>query len=186
MFRDEAGHDTIVFREDEEGRISHFLLGGLAIIAFERTPGHETPGLHLVVLGTSLLLFLATVLHLPVAGLVRRHYRVKLEPARRLPALTRLTAWLASAIFLTFMIGMGLVMRDPNEVVFGIGAGFKTLLVLPLIGLVVAIVGLYLAFRAWRDAQAGLIVRCFYSLVIVACFAFCWQLWVWNLFGFRY
>jgi hypothetical protein len=60
------------------------------------------------------------------------------------------------------------------------------LLALPVIAVPLLLAALYSALRAWRKGQGTWLGRGAYTLVVLAGLAFVWQLWVWNLLGWRY
>ena len=71
-FDERYGDRTLVFREGEDGRITHFFLAGLPIVAFERVPWREGLVLNLVVLVFALVMMGGTVVAWPLGWLARR------------------------------------------------------------------------------------------------------------------
>jgi CubicO group peptidase (beta-lactamase class C family) len=184
VFQEEHGDRKLVFRETG-GRVTHGFLSDLPILALERVPPAERRSLHLPLLGLALAALAVTLAFWPLAWLARRRYRVRLERGRRLPAATRWLLLVPSALLLAFAFGLAVSLSDPTAVVFGVPRSLAALLALPVLAAPLLLAALVAAFRAWRRRQGTFPGRLAYSLGVLTGLAFLWQLWVWNLLGWR-
>ena len=183
LFREENGYRRVAFRQAEDGRITHLFLGEVPVVAFERVPPRESHRLHFFLLGSSLLLMGVALVVQPVGSFLRWRFRTPLEREQRIPASARVVLWLGALVFVAFALGLVAEMSNPMEVVFGITAGLRGLLVLPLIGAVLALISLTFAVWLWREQQGRFSARVGYTAVVVAFFVLLWQLAIWRLLG---
>lgn len=185
-FQEEHGQRLIAFREDDSGQISHLFLGWMPVFAFERVDLAGNNMLHAVILACSLALFMGTALLWPAAAALRRKHGYTLPPHRRIPLLAKTTGWLGSVLFLGFSAMLAVLMSDPDQIVFGTAALLPVALTLPLLAIPVALAAIYFAVKLWRKRSAGFMARVIYTLLAMAFVATLWQLWYWNLLGYRY
>ena len=184
-FEEESGSRTLVFREADDGSITHFFLEGTPIVAWERVPISEHPNLHnplLILVGTVLILtFLA-----PILGWASRHwYGVSAWQLDRISFRARFTLWSAAALLLIgsgatlgLMDGADLTTEGPSA--FGIALLLLVLAILPTLGSVV------LMIQLWRRGEGRRTVRVLYSLATITLCMFIWQMNVWNMLGWKY
>ncbi|MGB6865030.1 MAG: serine hydrolase domain-containing protein [Candidatus Aminicenantaceae bacterium] len=184
VFQQINGQNRVVFREDNKGHITHLFIGHLPYFAAIKLPWYETPTVHLTILGAILLVFLS-VLRWPFSALARRVCKTKVE-ATEAPRSARWVAGIMVTLFGIFLIGLLLVFKDPNEVMFGVPVGLKLLLGLPLLAGAMAVVVLFYTFWAWIKGYWTACARMHYTLVFFASVAFLWFLYYWNLLGFQY
>jgi len=185
-FREVDGLQTLAFREDEKGRITHMFLGDLPIIAFERVGLTELPALHRGLALVAVILFLATIVFWPVTALIRRHYGVKLDPKMRVPFPARILTWGTCLLFVVFAIGLATVLINPTEITYGVPMGLKVLLVLPVLAAVLTLGALVYTVVIWRLGKGRTWGRIYYTVITLMCIAVLWVLNYWNLLGFRY
>jgi CubicO group peptidase (beta-lactamase class C family) len=184
VFQQINGQDRVVFREDDEGHISHLFVGRNPYVAAIKLAWYETPMVHFTILGVIMLVFLS-VLRWPLSALALQICKTKVETTEA-PRSARWTAGIMAALFIVFLIGLLLVFKDPNEVMFGVPAALKLLLGLPLLAGVMAVVVLFYTLWAWIKGYWTVCARVHYTLVFFAAVAFLWFLYYWNLLGFRY
>ena len=96
------------------------------------------------------------------------------------------TGWLASLNFVIFFIGLALALSDPFEIVYGLPISVKSLLVLPIAGLVLTIGVIYFTFRIWIKREGRWNGRFYYTLLALGLVAILWVLNNWNWVGFKY
>ncbi|MHA2315530.1 MAG: serine hydrolase domain-containing protein [Candidatus Hermodarchaeia archaeon] len=185
-FREEDGLETLAFREDEKGRITHMFLGKLPMIAFERILTMQQPALHLGFGVVAVILFLITVVFWPVAALIRRKCGVTLDPKMCVPFLARMVIWITCVLFVVFGIGLAIVLSNPTDIVYGVPLGLKVLLVLPILAAVLTLGALVYTAIIWRSGKGRTWRRIYYTVITLMCIAVLWQLNHWNLLGFRY
>ncbi len=185
MFRELDGPGASLTFREQDGRVTHAFLSTLPVMAFERISFLESPWLHLAVLAAVLLVFLATLIGVPLGRLLRRRYGQPAEP----PA-ERRAGWLAfalAAVSLLFVTGIMAIAVNPEPVLIKAGGVAWLQLVLSL-GVLAALLtaGVVLAaVLAWRRRWFTRWGRIRYSIFAAAALAFVLVLQAWNLLGWR-
>lgn len=186
-FDERYGDRTLVFREGEEGEITHFFLAAVPIVAFERVPWRESPMLHLALIVFAGLMIVGTVVAWPLGWLARRWYRVKAEDLVRIPTRARLALWLTAVVFLAFFLGLAIVVgSDPEGMAVAIPASLRIVLLLPFAGGALTLVSLYCALVIQEQGFGRRLTRFAYSTTVLAFMLLLWQLNVWNALGWRF
>lgn len=185
-FQEKFGDRTLHFREGEGGEITHMFLGGVPIMAFERIPFSDNPTLHYVLAFFAGVMMLGTALALPLGWVARKWYGVKTEDLIRLPSRARFSLWMAAKLFLIFLMGMVIVLSNPNIITEEITLGLRIVLLLPLGAAVFTTGSIWFAIRAFQLDQGRRISRFAYSAAVLSFCTFLWQLHVWNLLGWRF
>lgn len=186
VFDERYGDRRLVFREGEDGEITHFFLADVPVVAFERVPWRENIFVHAAVLVFTLVMMGGTVAAWPLGWLARRWYGVRKEDLVRIPTKARLVLWLTSAVFLVFLVGMGVVVgSDPEAIAVAIPPALRALLALPLVGIGLTLVCVYCAVVIQQQGFGRRLGRVAYSATVLAFVLFLWQLGVWNLLGWR-
>jgi hypothetical protein len=179
LFQRADGQARLAFRADAQGRISHLFLGAAA---FEKVAWFDVPAVHLGMLGLAGLLFLSALLTWLIDGLVgRRRGRRASGP--------RLARWLAggtSALFLTFMVGLAIVLSDALQLASGLPPLLIGVLVIGLLAAAATVGVVACAGLAWMKRWWGLVGRVQYTLVALATLAVVGELQYWNLLGIRF
>lgn len=184
-FREEHGLRRLAFRE-EDGDVTHLLLGELPIVAFERVGFLEQRGVQFGLLVVAALILLLAFIGWPLGARMRRRYGVKLEKETSIPAAARLVAWLMSFLLVVFLVLFVVGMGDPNQIVYGIPATLQAGFWLPRIALVLAVVGLLMAVVLWLSRRGRIGARLWYTSVVLAGGVLLWQLYHWNLLNFDF
>ena len=161
-------------------------LGGVPIMAFERIPFSDNPTLHYVLAFFAGVMMLGTALALPLGWVARKWYGVKTEGLIRLPSRARLSLWIAAKLFLIFLMGMAIVLSNPNIITEEITVGLRIVLLLPPVAAVFTAGSIWFAIRAFQLDQGRRISRFVYSTAVLSFCTFLWQLHVWNLLGWRF
>jgi hypothetical protein len=186
-FDERYGDRTLVFREGEDGEITHFFMAGVPIVAFERVPWRERPVLHLLIIVFASAMILGTVLGWPFGWLVRRWYGVKLDEAEKIPTKARWVLWINAAVFLLFLLGFGVIMAaDPDGIAVAVPMSLKIVLLIPFLGAGLTLVSLYCAVVIQQQGFGRRITRFLYSATVLSFVLFLWQLHVWNAIGWRF
>ena len=184
VFHEVGGQQTLVFREDSQGCITHMFVSGWPVMAFVKLAWYESSMFHYILLGVSMVLFLS-VLAWPIGALRNRLKGKKKAGVLR----SRQARWVAggvSALYVLFLIGMVIVLSDTTSLMYGVPPLLPFVLVLPLLAAVLTIGALCFTVLAWRNRYWGVAGRVHYTLVTVAALGFIWFLNYWNLLGFRF
>jgi hypothetical protein len=185
VFREAYGDRKLIFREDEDGKITHFMLSSSSIAAWERPPITEHPGLNVGLLILAVASMVLTLLSPILGWIVRRWFKVPTQELNRVPGKARLSLWLAA-----FLFGLGLLLIV-GEVASGgiaveIPSAMGLIFLLPILAVIPTLFSVFFAFRMWRTREGRPTVRFFYSVATVAFCLFIWQMNTWNLLGWHY
>lgn len=186
VYREQAGQNKMVFRDDENGRISHLFLSNLPVIAFERVGRLAAPAFQVALAAVTNLLFLAAVILWPLAAFVRRRHGITLPPEKSLPKAAKIAGWIASFLLLVFTLGLAGILSDSNQVVYGVPQSLKALLTLPLIAALFVLGSVIFLMQIWQKKRGGFFLRTIYLLLVLFALGFLGQLSYWNLLGFQY
>lgn len=184
VFKELGGQDTLIFKEDGKGHITHAYLDHYPYFAFFKLAWYETPTFHYFLLGICAILFLSTLVW-PIRKLYRAVCRRKKEEKKG-PGLARWLAAVMSLLFVIFLVGLLTILGDAWKLGFGVPASLKILLVIAIMASVLAVGVLVFAILAWIKKYWFSCARLHYTLVLAAALAFIWFLHYWNLLGFRF
>ena len=186
-FRQVDGPFQIVFREDNQGRITHMYTDLMPQYTTVKLDWYETPGFNMALLMGCVLIFLSVI---PVAAI--RLVRSRLSGNRKsAPRHARVANWILVGVCLLNLLvvvsivwgmmggGMANELLDP-PLIIKIAMGLGVLCVVLTIGAL-----LYIAL-AWKDRFWGVAFRVYYTVVTIAAVAFVWFLNYWNMLGWRY
>ncbi len=180
-FREADGDARIVFIEDEGGKITHFAIANLPILAFERIGPLGRPEVHFLLFVATVAMCCLAITFWPVAAIARWHYGVLVSRQYSIPLYARLLGWIAAATVLTFVLMLARGVEDPNEVAFGLPEFVKALLVLPLVVAVLAAGMAAVSFRLWTQPRGRIVWRLIYGVFTLSLIVFVWQAFYWNL-----
>jgi CubicO group peptidase (beta-lactamase class C family) len=184
FFRTPDGDEAVAFATNARGRL-HMYLGSGGRTA-ERVSAWETSTPHLVLLATSLLLFLSVLVLMP-ARFTPHRQEVGFSPLRGAERGFRWAALGFVLLSLTFVVAVAVAFTDPDGYVTGsVEPLLRAALILPLLSLPFAaavIAGAALSFRRRYWTRWG---RVHYALVAAAVIVFLLQLHFWNLLGWRF
>lgn len=178
LFREADEQQTIAFRQNEHGQITHLFVSTNPYMAYRRLPWNETPRFMLLLVGGCGLVFLSAVVGWPWAAFVAwgapRH-------TTGVSRIATAVGWLASATALGWMIAAAVVMEDANELAYGITPLVEALLwAASAIAVLVALVFLG-SLLAWARGYWRFSGRLHYTCVLLAGLAFVWFLYYGNL-----
>lgn len=193
-FRTADGQFGFVFREDDQGRITHAVTGFAPQWTLEKLSWYETLGFHMPLALGCALVFLS-VLIVALIGFIRDRRR----GGDREPALrgARVAWWIAvgiSVLNLLFLgASIGTVFFGNPVPFYGVSLFWRLVLLMALLAAVLTIGALVYTVLAWtglgdpqRRPYWGIAGRVYYTLVTVAAVAFVWFLNSWNLLGWRF
>ena len=72
FFREVGGQDMLVFREDDQGRITYGSVHSVSKLAIEKLAWYESPGLHMPLLLGSTLVFLSYLITALISAIRNR------------------------------------------------------------------------------------------------------------------
>jgi hypothetical protein len=176
----------ILFREDDQGRITHMFTDYTPMLAFEKLRWYETPAFNMALALGCILMFVSMI---PVVLI--RFIRDRRASGDRKPASrgTRVAYWIIVGICvlnLLFVVGT-VVWGGANMVpLFGVSMIYKIVLGLGVLAAVLTVGALIYSVLAWKRGFWGIATRLHYTLVTVAAVAFVWFLNFWNLLGWRF
>jgi len=178
IVREAEGDRTIAFLEDGKGEVVG-MVGQLAFIPFYKLHWYDASPFHLALLGFSLLLFLVAVV------VALRHWKSD-KAGPKGARWARLNLGALGALNLVFVAGFASILAAGlDELIFGLPRGLYAVLTLPLLGLLLDGLALFLLVRVWRERYWTRATRLLHSAGIVAAIAFVWFLNYWNLLGYR-
>jgi CubicO group peptidase (beta-lactamase class C family) len=184
-FRQVDGPFFMVFREDNQGRITKMSTDLMPQFAFEKLKEYETLGFNMRLLLSCVLIFLSMI---PV-GLIRfmRNRRLSDErkPASRGAHMAFSIILGICVLNLLFVVGNVLWLNTPN-ILSGTPLITKIVLGLGVLSALLSVGALVYTVLAWMNRYWGIAFRLYYTLVTIAAVAFVWFLNYWNLLGWRY
>jgi CubicO group peptidase (beta-lactamase class C family) len=183
-FRQVDAPFNIVFREDDQGRITRMYTDYTPMFAFEKLKWYETPGFHLALAVGCVSMFLSMIAVLLIRFIRNRRPRGEGKPAPRGARMAYLIILGISVLNLLFVIGT--VLWGNAWPLFGVSMIYKIVLGLGVVAAVLTVGALLYSALAWKNSYWGIVARVHYTLVTVAAVAFVWFLNYWNLLGWRF
>ncbi len=188
VYRELDGPRTMVFQEDESGRVRHLFSGDFAPLAAVRREWYERSELHGGVIAASLVVFLSALVFWPAIAFCLRGLETPTIKRSAVSASLSWVGWLLSAVSLGWVVAVAVVCSDPTEAIaFGASPELNALLLVPQFIAALAGVTLLACLVAWVRGYWRLSGRLHYTLVALAGAGFTWFLYYWNLlpFGFQ-
>jgi CubicO group peptidase (beta-lactamase class C family) len=184
VFRQVDTPFQIIFREDDQGRITNLYTDLTPQFGFEKVSWYEAPGFNMALLLGCLLVFLSAILVAAVRALRNRRRGGERIPT---PAGARRAGWILLAIsILNVLFVVGMFLWGNPRPSTGVALNFQIVLALGVISAVLTVAAVVFTVLAWKDSYWGAAVRAYYTLVTVAAVAFVWLLNQWNLLGWRF
>ncbi|HET9908456.1 MAG TPA: serine hydrolase, partial [Anaerolineales bacterium] len=183
-FRQVDGQFSLVFREDDQGRITHMFANVTPMFAFEKLNWYETPAFNMGLLLVSLVIFLSMILVALIRFIRNRRPGSDPNPAPRGARMAQGIILAISVLNLLFVVGTAL-WGNPFPV-FGVSMIYKIVLGLGVLSAALTVGALVYTVAAWKNNYWGIAGRAYYTLVTVAAVGFVWFLNYWNLLGWRF
>ena len=183
-FRQVDGPFHILFREDDQGRITHMFTDYTPMFAFEKLNWYETRGFNMALAVGCVLMFVSMIAVAAIRFIRNRRqsgYR-KADPRGARVAYQIVVG--ISVLNLLFVIGT-VAWGNPVPL-FGVSTIYKIVLGLGVVSAVLTVGALLYSVLAWKRGYWGIAARVHYTLVTVAAVAFVWFLNYWNLLGWRF
>ncbi|WP_194775002.1 serine hydrolase domain-containing protein [Pararhodonellum marinum] len=185
-FREIHNNNRIAFGENEQGEIHYLFDGILSIYALEKVSLIELSQIHISILVMALLTAILVLVYWPLAARIRRNHQSLHSHKKLIPVVGKWVAWLNYACYLVFLVGIGLILSDPFELVYGIPISLKLLLFLPIFMVVFTFLMLFFTIRYLGDRDYTALSKAFFLLLTLISFAAIWQLYFWNFLGWQY
>ena len=176
----------IVFREDDEGRITHMFTDYTPMIAFEKMRWYETLPFNMALVLVCVFVFLSMM---PVVSIRAIRNRRLADDRRPAPPGARVAHRIILGICilnLLFVIGSVLWGEAAIMPLFGVSLIYRIVLVLGVLSAVLTVGGVVYTVLAWKNGYWGIAARVYYTLATVVAVAFVWFLNFWNLLGWRF
>jgi CubicO group peptidase (beta-lactamase class C family) len=186
-FRQVDGPFSMVFREDDKGRITYMFTDFVPHYGYIKLDWYEMPGFHMV-LAQVLVLVLLSVLPVALIRFIRnRRSGADRDTASRSARVADRIILAVCLLNMLFLVGVALKFppTQPSEL-HGIVMTTQIALGLGVLSALLTPAALVYTVLAWKDRYWGVAFRAYYTLVTVAAVAFVWFLNQWNLLGWRY
>jgi CubicO group peptidase (beta-lactamase class C family) len=184
VFQQLDGNRRVVFRADENGKITHLFPAYAAAVALERHEWYQRADFQIALLAATMALFASAVFIWPAIAFATRGLN---SPAiRRTPAsgLASVVGFLLSATCLAVVVGVLVGMMEPEEVAFGTPPALKWVLAIPQVCVALTALAVVFCLIAWKQRYWRFSGRLHYTLVALAGVGFCWFTYYWNLLHF--
>jgi CubicO group peptidase (beta-lactamase class C family) len=183
-FRQVDGQFHILFREDDQGRITHMFTDYTPMFAFEKLKWYETRDFNMALVLGCVLMFVSAIPVLLIRYIRNRRPSGYQKPAPRGARVAYHIIVGISVMNLLFVIGTVLSINPVP--MFGVSLIYKIVLGLGVLSAVLTAGALLYGVLAWKRSYWGVAARVHYTLVTVAAVAFVWFLNYWNLLGWRF
>ena len=182
LYREIDGEGMATIRTADDGRVTHILMGGIAL---EKMGWKGDPKIHGLIFLAALILFGLTALGWLLAFLVRI---VVMGPPSPIRGKARFVAFLVCVCQSVFLLGMaaGLSSADMYLIMERIPGWMTWLLVLPLVSLVLTLPLCYFTFKGYHKDLHDPLARLHYGAITIASIAVLALEWHWNLLGYHF
>ncbi len=179
LFRQVDGTERMAFREDAQGRISHFFLSSWPATSMEKAVPWTDPGKLRWALAGCLAIMLLFLIRLRTGAMPIKDSA--LGWAHWTAVATGLLQWV-------FLLGFGYLFKAQagSIYLFGLPGFMKALLVLPLLVLVLTVALASGNILAWRRRAWITGMRLLHTGVVICAVFMVWFNWHFNLLGFNY
>ena len=170
-----GGPFHILFREDDQGRITHMFADYTPMFAFEKLKWYGTPAFNLALALGCVLMFVSMIPVILIRFIRDRRPSGERKPASRS---ARVAYWIIvgiSVLNLLFVVGTVKWGNQPN-VLSGTSMIYRIVLGLGVLSAVLTVGALIYSVLAWKNSYWGIAASVHYTLVTVAALAFVWFL----------
>lgn len=185
VFQSLDGRETIIFKEDGQGHVTHLLRDSDPKFVLEKIAWYDVPAFSQRLFVFCMVAFASALLAGVVGAVVNRWRTAGQGPNVFAPRLARGLAFGISALNVLFVLGVVWFLAN-DGLEYAIPPYLPVLLGLELVAAILTIGLVVLAILAWAHSYWSLAKRVHYTLVTLAAVAFIWFLNYWNLLGFRY
>lgn len=203
VYQNVDGQEKLAFYRGYDGRPTFGI--DFPFMVFQKTTLLESKPFNYFVFFASLAILILAVIFWPVAALVRRHYRSKLElepGERRLRLLTRIACLVDLAVIGGFIAVLSKT-EDITALNDSLDKWIHLVQVLGVIAIIGTVVAIYYAVAAWRSTAYARVPetaappakfaprgrqlwsRLPATLIALACIGFAWMLLYWGILNFN-
>lgn len=186
VFRELDGPGRLVFKEDDNGRVTYLLFANGPAAAAVRREWYETSISHAGLLGGCLAVFLSALVFWPVIAFSVRGLQSSYILRTHFSGLLSCLAWLLSGIAIAFLCTAAFALQEPTDIVFGLPLLLKRVLLAPQFVAGLSAVTALGCLIAWINGYWRFTGRLHYTLVALAGIGFTWLLYYWNLLAFGF
>jgi len=183
-FRQVDGPFHILFREDNQERITHMFTDYTPMFAFEKLKWYGTPAFNIALALGCVLAFVSMI---PVVLIRFIRDRRSSGDRKPQPRGARVAYWIIVGIsVLNLLFVIGTVLWFNPVPVFGVSMIYRIVLGVGVLSAVLTVGALIYSVLTWKRGYWGIAARVHYTLVTAAAVAFVWFLNYWNLLGWRF
>lgn len=184
-FRQVDGPFHMLFREDENGRITQMYTDFMPQYTSVKLDLFETPGFSMTLVLVCILAFLSVIPVVLLRAIRRRRHGGEGKPATRGASAAEWILLSICVLNLLFVVGVMLWGQPPTEL-GDISLMAKVVLGLGVLSAVLTVGALVYAALAWKNHYWSIAGRVYYTVITGAAVAFVWFLNSWNMLGWRY
>jgi CubicO group peptidase (beta-lactamase class C family) len=186
-FRQVDGSFSLVFREDDQGRITYLFTDIMPQYGLVKLDWYETPGFNMMLALVCILVFLSMLPVALIRAIRNRRSGSERKPASRSARAADTIIFGISLLNVLFVVGLALWFRPmrPSEL-HGISLIVEIVIGLGVLAAVLTVGAVVYTLLAWKNSYWGIAFRMYYTLVTLASVAFVWFLNYWNWLGWRY
>ena len=185
VYRSVNGQDLIAFRRvDHDGPMQ--LIPNFPAVVYQRVPMTASNNFNQSVIVFALVIMAFTLLAWPLAAMVRRHYHHRLELDAgylRLHPLVRIVCAIDIAFLLLLLLTLS--SDSPSLLSSRTDTRFYLIQAFGTVGALGTVLVLLACFQSWIDRREWFWAKLWNLLIVLACIAFVWFSYHWNLLNFN-
>jgi hypothetical protein len=184
VYRAVDGQDLLAFRRDEHGHMQ--LVPNFPAVVYQRVSFFGSSDFNQGLILSVLIIMALTLLCWPAAAMVRGHYhqRLDLDPRHK-----RLRFWVrvVCAVDIFFLVAFYLALTNEAAGAFSpkLDLKLQALQGVGVAGALGTVLVLLACVRSWKDNNFGWWAKVWNFFVLLACVAFVWFSFHWNLLNFN-
>ncbi len=155
------------------------------IMAGNRVTPLYTAEYHLAIFFLALICIIYIMVIWPWIYFARKRYEKKPRTRQPLPLFHKTAAWIVALFFLLFYLCISFA-AGGTEIVYGIPSLIRIGLIFPIIAIPFLLLMIWNSYHIWRMPQVKNLGRLFYNLATVAFVLALWQLYFFNMLGWRF
>jgi len=179
-FGDGMNPRLVAFQEDDDGRVTGFVMDEMPFMSLRRKSAYETMEVQKPLLAVSFLVFIAVLLR----AFYQRRSVIQLSSQERTSL--RAAVHASAAHILVLLTGIWVIESVVPRLRVQVPLSFKLALILPIAASTASLWLLYRAVLVWHQRQfTGVFARLRYAGVAVCAVFMSWFYYYWNILGFQ-